>query len=110
MLSTPRATNRVLLELARSDRIASSQLFEQMEPFALQRGMVLGGPRVDSAAVYFIESGIVSLVATARNGNSVEVALVGREGIAGVADALGHQPHCAIDSTPRCSGSRAGCS
>jgi CRP-like cAMP-binding protein len=42
--------------------------------------------------LYFIESGVVSLVATTRTGNSVEVALIGREGVAGIADALGRQP------------------
>jgi len=80
------------MELARSDRSAFGQLFEHMEPFALHRGTMLGGPRVVSESVYFVESGIVSLVATARNGNSVEVALVGNEGVAGIADALGNQP------------------
>jgi CRP-like cAMP-binding protein len=82
----------VLVELARSDRTVFGQLLEQMEPFALHRGAILGSPRVAWDSVYFIESGIVSLVATTRNGNSVEVALVGSEGVAGVADALGNQP------------------
>ncbi|HET7696610.1 MAG TPA: Crp/Fnr family transcriptional regulator [Vicinamibacterales bacterium] len=91
-MTTTRATNRVLMELARADRIVLGQLLEQMEPFALQRGAVLGGPRVASESVYFVESGIVSLVAAARNGNSVEVALIGKEGVAGIADALGNQP------------------
>jgi hypothetical protein len=39
--------------------------------------------------VYFVESGIVSLVAGTRHGQSLEVAIVGREGVAGFADALG---------------------
>jgi len=91
-LSAPRTKNRVLMGLARSDRIVFRQLLEQMEPFALQRGAILGSPRVAWDSVYFVESGIVSLVATTRNGNSVEVALVGNEGVAGVADALGNQP------------------
>lgn len=91
-MTITRATNRVLMELARSDRSVFGQLLEQMEPFALQRGAVLGGPRVASESVYFVESGIVSLVAAARNGNSVEVALIGNEGVAGIADALGNQP------------------
>jgi CRP-like cAMP-binding protein len=92
VLSTTRATNRVLMELARADRLAFSQLLEQMEPFALQRGAVLGVPHVVSESVYFVEAGVVSLVAAARNGESVEVALVGNEGVAGFADALGSQP------------------
>jgi len=68
------------------------ELAKDLEPCHLQRGDVLGAPRVVSDFLYFIESGIVSLVATTRSGNSVEVALIGREGVAGIADALGRQP------------------
>jgi CRP-like cAMP-binding protein len=53
---------------------------------------MLGTPRVAAEFTYFVESGIVSLVASTRAGNSVEVAVVGREGVAGIADALGSQP------------------
>jgi CRP-like cAMP-binding protein len=63
-----------------------------MEPFALQSGTLLGHARSVTDFSYFIESGIVSLVATTQNGSSVEVALIGREGVAGIADALGNQP------------------
>ena len=35
--------------------------------------------------LYFIDSGVVSLVANTKSGHSVEVALVGREGVAGIA-------------------------
>ena len=65
------------------------QLMRDLEPHPLQRGELLGIPRVVTDFVYFIDSGVVSLVANTRNGNSVEVALVGREGVAGIADALG---------------------
>jgi CRP-like cAMP-binding protein len=54
--------------------------------------MVLGTAREAAAFAYFVESGIVSLVASTRAGNSVEVALVGKEGVAGIADALGSRP------------------
>ena len=46
-------------------------------------------PRAHLDFIYFIDSGIVSLVAETRSGSSVDVALVGREGVAGIADALG---------------------
>ena len=39
-----------------------------------------------------MDSGIVSLVGSTSGGNSVEVAIVGREGIAGAADVLGGRP------------------
>jgi len=87
-----RPENRILRELAKADRGVFAKLLKQLEPVALQSGMLLGSPRAVSDSAYFIESGIVSLVATTRNGGSVEVALIGREGVAGIADALGNQP------------------
>lgn len=45
------------------------------------------GQRVSD--VVFIESGMVSLVATMRNGSSIEVATLGRESIVGVLSAIG---------------------
>lgn len=84
--------NHVLRELAQSDWTVFTQLARDFEPHPLQRGMVLGSPRLVTDFVYFVESGIVSLVASTRTGNSVEVALVGREGVAGIADALGNRP------------------
>ena len=87
-----RPENRLLRELAELDRGVFTKLVKQMEPVALQSGTLLGQPRAVTDYSYFIESGIVSLVASTRNGSSVEVALVGREGVAGIADALGNQP------------------
>ena len=74
------------------DRGVYAKLVNELEPFALQSGTVLGQPRGVTDFSYFIESGIVSLVACTRNGSSVEVGLIGREGVAGIADALGNQP------------------
>jgi CRP-like cAMP-binding protein len=88
----PKTENRILQELAKADRGVFTKLVKQLEPVALQTGMLLGSPRAVTDASYFIESGIVSLVATTSSGGSVEVALVGREGVAGIADALGNQP------------------
>jgi CRP-like cAMP-binding protein len=87
-----RPENRLLRELADADRGVFLKLVRQMEPYALQSGAMLGLPRAISDFSYFIESGIVSLVASTKNGSSVEVALIGREGVAGIADALGNQP------------------
>jgi CRP-like cAMP-binding protein len=87
-----RPENRLLRELADADRAVFNRLVKEMEPFALQSGAFLGHRRAVTDYSYFIESGIVSLVASTRNGSSVEVALVGREGVAGIADALGNQP------------------
>jgi CRP-like cAMP-binding protein len=87
-----RIRNTVLSELAKSDRRVFQQLFAELEPHPMQRGSVLGLARSHSEFVYFVDSGVVSLVAHTRNGSSVEVALVGKEGVAGIADALGAAP------------------
>jgi CRP-like cAMP-binding protein len=87
-----RIRNMVLSELAKSDRKVFQQLMEDLDPHPLQRGAVLGAARAHSEFAYFIDSGVVSVVAHTQNGSSVEVALVGREGVAGIADALGAHP------------------
>ena len=84
-----RIQNSVLSELAKCDRKVFQQLMQELDPHPLQRGAVLGSVRANTDFAYFIESGVVSLVANTKNGSSVEVALVGREGVAGIADALG---------------------
>jgi CRP-like cAMP-binding protein len=84
--------NRVLRELARLDHDVFVQLVSELEPYPMQRGGVLGAPRRLADSIYFVESGVVSLVASTKNGSSVGVAVVGREGVAGVADALGSRP------------------
>jgi CRP-like cAMP-binding protein len=82
----------VLRDLAQADRAVFTKLSRDLEPYPLHRGTVLGRPRLLADFVYFVESGIVSLVASTRDGDSVEVAVVGREGVAGIADALGRWP------------------
>lgn len=91
-LSPEPTRNEVLRELAQSHQGAFLQLMRDLEPHPLHRGDLLGSPRALTDFLYFIDSGVVSLVANTRSGNSVEVALVGREGVAGIADALGSRP------------------
>ena len=52
-----RPENRLLRELAESDRGVYLKLVRQMEPFALQSGAMLGLPRAIADFSYFIESG-----------------------------------------------------
>jgi CRP-like cAMP-binding protein len=87
-----RLANDVLRELAQLDIAVFRQLARELEPHPLQQGMVLGTAREAAPFAYFVESGSVSLVASTHAGNSVEVALVGKEGVAGIADALGSRP------------------
>ena len=89
---TDRIRNDVLRKLADSDGDVYRRLVEEMEPHPLQRGLALSPLRLVSDYVYFIDSGVVSIIASTRGGHSVEVALVGREGVAGLADALGTRP------------------
>jgi CRP-like cAMP-binding protein len=89
---TDRLENRLLRELARVDREVFAQIRAELEPFPLQPGSVLGTPRVVAAYTYFMDSGAVSLVASTQGGQSLGVAMIGREGVANIADVLGAQP------------------
>jgi CRP-like cAMP-binding protein len=91
-MTNDRIKNRVLQHLARTSPGVHAQLVAQLEPIFLERGVVLGIARNRTESVYFLESGVVSLIASTRSGNSLEVAVVGREGVAGIADALGQRP------------------
>jgi CRP-like cAMP-binding protein len=84
--------NRILREFARSSPGEFAKFAETLEPTVLERGTVLGTARSRTESVYFVDSGIVSLVATTSAGHSLDVAIIGNEGVAGVADALGQYP------------------
>ncbi len=92
MVRAQRTRNGILQRLAASDPAVFERLYEDMEPIPLERGTVLGAARRHAEWTYFVESGVVSLVAGTSGGHSVEVAIVGREGVAGIADALGDHP------------------
>lgn len=82
--------NGLLAQLANANRKVYDEVLADLEPIPLERGALLGAARERAEWVYFVDSGIVSLVASTSSGQSVEVAVVGREGAAGVADALGN--------------------
>jgi CRP-like cAMP-binding protein len=85
-----RVRNSILQSLGESDAKTFARLFEELEPVALERGVMLVAPRSHAVSAYFVESGIVALVAQTNDGSSIEVGLVGREGMAGIGDVLGH--------------------
>jgi CRP-like cAMP-binding protein len=60
-----------------------AQLLPQLLPVALpvRKTLFLAGGQVD--AVYFVESGWISMVAQLEDGSQAEVGLIGREGMAG---------------------------
>ncbi len=94
MLSTP-AHNRLLLALTATD-------FGALEPHltrvALAARQVVERPGEDIAHLYFVESGIVSVVAQSANRESIEAGLIGSEGVTGAAIIMGNHrsPHEAI--------------
>ena len=81
--------NHLLRQLAKSDPVVYERLYDDLQPTPLERGAVLGGARERTEWAYFVDAGVVSLVAETGSGQSLEVAVVGREGVAGFSDALG---------------------
>jgi CRP-like cAMP-binding protein len=60
-----------------------------LEPLDLPRYLVLYEPRQKIDHAYFLNHGMVSLVVIANDGRTVEVGIVGREGVVGVPLAYG---------------------
>jgi CRP-like cAMP-binding protein len=73
-----------------------------LEPITLARGDVLYYPQDPVSHVYFPNSGTVSVVATFADGGSVEVGVVGNEGVFGINVVLGSvtTPHEAMVQLP----------
>lgn len=84
--------NRILRQFERSSPDQYAAFAATLESLPLKRGAVLGTAKARADYVYFVDSGIVSLVATTRAGHSLDVAIIGSEGVAGIADALGQYP------------------
>lgn len=94
----------VLLQSAIRNRLltalepdAFSRLAPALEPVPLALHAVLIAPQEPITQAYFVEEGIVSLVADTREGR-IEIGLTGREGFVGVPLVLGAEttPHTAI--------------
>ena len=81
------ADNRILSRLSRAD-------FRLLEPhleavdLPLRRQLEARKKRIDQ--VYFIESGLASVVANGTSKPSIEIGIIGREGMTGLAIVLGH--------------------
>jgi CRP-like cAMP-binding protein len=78
--------NHLLSVLARAE---SGRLFSQLEPVSLSLGMALyeSGDKLNH--VYFPTTAIVSLLYVMENGASAEIAVVGNEGVVGIALFMG---------------------
>lgn len=80
------ATNSILRALSRQD---GQRLFAHNKQVMLKYGDILCEPGKKLRHVYFPNSGIISLLTPVEGHASVEVGLVGREGMAGMALFLG---------------------
>jgi len=83
--SPPKFKNRLLAAMTREQ----SRLVEpQLEAVNLprQRSLEIRDRKIEY--VYFIETGLVSIVANERDGNTIEIGVVGREGMTGFAVVL----------------------
>lgn len=88
------AKNHLLAAMARQ----FGQLLMRCEPCDLTPNQTVYGPGEPMHHVYFPEEGVVSLVAALSDGTTVEVGMVGCEGMLGVPLLLGvtDMPHCAV--------------
>jgi len=82
-----RRGNRVLSRLSRSDFTLLEPHLEPVDLPAL-KPLETGNSRID--AVYFIDRGFASVVANGPGKRDIEVGLIGREGMTGLAIVLGH--------------------
>jgi CRP-like cAMP-binding protein len=81
--------NRILAALHKSQY---QRLFSQVEHVSLAQGDVIYEPEAEIGYVYFPETAIFSMLATMRDGATVEVGPVGREGMLGLRVFLGNGP------------------
>ena len=88
----PPARNRILAALPPEDY---ERLAPHLEPVALPFNQTIYRPHEPITHVYFPEDAMISIVATTAQGESVEVGVVGREGMTGSSALIG-----ADSSTP----------
>jgi len=67
-------------------------IFPLLKPVVLQRGTVLFGPDDPVEYFYFPVDALVSYLSGTVGGESIEIGLVGNEGMAGIASLLGDAP------------------
>lgn len=95
----PRPSNGLLAALPAPDL---ARLRRKVEPIALAPRQILHTAHAQISDVYFIESGMVSLIARLERGGAVEVGVIGREGLIGLplAFGVGSSPDEALVQAP----------
>lgn len=81
--------NRVLNALG-DDGFA--RLVSHLQTVSLKRGEVVHQPEDDCNYIYFPETAVFSQINTLESGKTVEIAMIGYEGIIGLSAVLGRQP------------------
>jgi len=81
MVARPFTTTNQLLGALPPDVLA--RLSSRLHPFTLTIKQTLAAPDMPVEAVYFVESGWISLLTSLDDGTQAEVGLIGREGMAG---------------------------
>jgi CRP-like cAMP-binding protein len=89
-MKTP--TNKILQALPAAEYAA---LAPNLRPMALELGEILYQPDDEMQYVYFVNSGVISLLAMLESGATVEAGVIGPEGMLGIAVILGARttPH-----------------
>jgi len=88
-MESPTVSSFENLLLASLSREAYARLSPHLQAVSLMAGEVLSEPGLIAADAYFINSGMVSVLAVLRDGDSLEVGLIGREGVVDVNMLLG---------------------
>ena len=78
--------NRILSSLPAGE---FGEIAHTLQPFALAAGAYLHNADEEIHHVYFVESGLISLITVLEDGTSIEVGLAGREGASGISVLLG---------------------
>ena len=81
------SSNRILSRLSRQDFALLEPHLEAVD-LPVRKSLEARKKRIDQ--VYFIESGFASVVANGTSKPSIEVGIIGREGMTGLAIVLGH--------------------
>jgi CRP-like cAMP-binding protein len=84
--STPK--NRLLVALPEEEL---ERFFSSIQPVSLSLRQVLCEAGAPLENVYFIEQGVASVLTSMANGSTIEVGMIGMEGIVGVAALLGSE-------------------
>ena len=84
--ATPAYKNRVLAALGRSE---INRLAPHLSPMTFSQNEPLAASGKKARYAYFVEEGMASTVITMRDGSTVEVGVVGREGVVGLPAILG---------------------